>query len=242
MIILPAIDLINGAAVRLKQGAEKTAKTYSTAPVDVARRWQDAGARIIHVVNLDGAFGRKKMNHQAVQNILSAVAIPIELGGGIRSVEDAGQWFEAGVSRVIFGTIALQQPQVVQEAVERFGSERIVVGIDGRQNKVAIRGWEEQTQTDVLSMSLSMKKIGVVRIIFTDVSRDGELIGPNIESTEALARDSGLKVIASGGFSALEHFERLAAVQNANIEGAIVGTALYEGKLNLEQLITLFEK
>jgi phosphoribosylformimino-5-aminoimidazole carboxamide ribotide isomerase len=242
MIILPAIDLINGAAVRLKQGEEKTAKIYSTAPADVARRWQDAGAGILHVVNLDGAFGREKINHQAVQDILNAVTIPIELGGGIRSIEDARQWLDAGVARVILGTVAQQQPQIVREAIERFGMERVVVGIDGRQNKVAIRGWEEQTQTDVLSLALSMKKIGVERIIFTDVSRDGELSGPNLASTDALARDSGLRIIASGGFSALEHFERLAAVQNANIEGAIVGTALYEGKLDLKRLITLFEK
>jgi phosphoribosylformimino-5-aminoimidazole carboxamide ribotide isomerase len=189
MIILPAIDLINSAAVRLKQGEEKTAKIYSAAPAEVAHRWQDAGAGIIHVVNLDGAFGRDKINHQAVQDILNAVTIPIELGGGIRTIEDARHWLEAGVARVIFGTTALQQPQIVEEAVARFGSERVVVGIDGRHNKVAIRGWEEQTQTDVLSLALSMKNIGVERIIFTDVSRDGELSGPNLASTDALARD-----------------------------------------------------
>ena len=237
MIILPAIDLLNGAAVRLKQGAEKTAKVYSADPAEPARRWQDAGARIIHVVNLDGAFGRSDRNRRAVEDILRAVTIPIELGGGIRSLDDAAGWLNDGVARVIFGTVAVTEPQIIAAAVARFGAERVVVGIDARQNKVAVQGWEQQTETDATELALAMKKLDVERIIYTDVSRDGELIGPNISSTDSLARASGLKVIASGGFSTMTHFEQLAALGNPLIEGAVVGTALYEGALDLATLI-----
>lgn len=242
MIILPAIDLLNGAAVRLKQGAEKTAKVYSAEPAEPARRWQDAGARIIHVVNLDGAFGRSDMNRRAVEDILNAVRIPIELGGGIRSLADAAGWLNDGVARVIFGTVAVTDPQIVAEAVARFGTEKTIVGIDARHNKAAVQGWEQQTEISVVSLAQAMKALGVERIIYTDVSRDGELIGPNISSTDELARACGLNVIASGGFSAMAHFEQLAALANPLIEGAIVGTALYEGALDLATLIKQFEK
>lgn len=240
MLILPAIDLLNGQCVRLKQGAEKTAKVYSSNPPEMAQRWQDEGARMIHVVNLDGAFGRAEQNVQTIRDIVGQIDIPIELGGGIRSLEDVRQWLGAGVHRVILGTVALEQPDIVAQAVQKFGTEHIVVGIDGRDQKVAIKGWEEQTDTDVISLAGKMKSLGAGRIIYTDVRRDGELVGPNIESTNLVAEQSGMKVIASGGFSAFEHFKRLAETRNENIEGAIVGTALYEKNLELSDLLQRF--
>lgn len=240
MLILPAIDLLDGQAVRLKQGAEKTKKVYSDNPPEMGLKWQSLGAEMIHVVNLDGAFGRAKKNVEVIRDIVRAVDIPIELGGGIRSLEDARQWLDLGVSRVIFGTIALTNPEVVEESVKLFGPEKIVIGIDGRENKVAIRGWEEQTDTSVLALTLKMQQRGATRIIYTDVFRDGELVGPNLDSTDALAREADMKVIASGGFSSIEHFEALEALNNPNIEGAIVGTAIYEGALELSELTRRF--
>jgi len=240
MLILPAIDLLDGQAVRLKQGAEKTKKVYSDNPPEMALMWQSLGAEMIHVVNLDGAFGRAAKNVEVIQKIVQAVNIPIELGGGIRSMGDVEKWLHIGVSRVIFGTVALTHPEILEESIKECGAEKIVIGIDGRDNKVAIRGWEEQTDTSVLALALKMKELGAVRIIYTDVHRDGELVGPNIESTDALAHESGMHVIASGGFSSMEHFEKLEALNNPLIEGAIVGTAIYEGKIELTELTSRF--
>lgn len=240
MLILPAIDLLDGQAVRLKQGVEKSKKVYSNNPPEMGLKWQSLGAEIIHVVNLDGAFGRAHKNVEVIQKIVEAVNIPIELGGGIRSVEDVRKWLDIGVSRVIIGTVALTNPEIVEESIREFGAEKIVIGIDGRDNKVAIHGWEEQTDTGVLALALKMKELGANRIIYTDVFRDGELVGPNIESTDALARQSGMHVIASGGFSSIPHFEKLAALNNPLIDGAIVGTAIYEGKIELSELVSRF--
>ncbi len=239
MLILPAIDVLDGQAVRLKQGVEHTKKIYSDNPPDIGLKWQSFGAEIIHVVNLDGAFGRAK-NVETIQNIVKAVDIPIELGGGIRSIEDVRQWLDIGVSRVIIGTLALSNPEIVEDSITEFGAEKIIIGIDGRDNKVAIHGWEEQTETGVLALALNMKALGATRIIYTDVHRDGELVGPNIESTDALARESAMHVIASGGFSSMEHFEKLAALKNPLIDGAIVGTAIYEGAIELTDLTSRF--
>ena len=240
MLILPAIDLLDGAAVRLKQGKENTAKIYSGAPPAVAREWRRAGAEMIHVVNLDDAFGRALKNVDAIKEIVRSADIPVELGGGIRSVEDAGKWLDIGVERVIFGTVALTNPHIVEQTVQQFGAEKVVAGIDGRKGKVAIRGWEEQTKTSVLDLALGMKEIGVQRIIYTDVARDGELVGPNFESTDKLARDADMEVIASGGFSTMAHFEKLHSLGNSNLSGAIVGTAIYEGRLELRELTIRF--
>ncbi|RPI01065.1 MAG: 1-(5-phosphoribosyl)-5-[(5-phosphoribosylamino)methylideneamino]imidazole-4-carboxamide isomerase [Calditrichaeota bacterium] len=242
MIIFPAIDLMNGEAVRLRQGEEKTAKKYSQDPAAVALRWQAAGASFLHVVNLDGAFGRKGENAKAIESIFTAVQIPLQLGGGIRNGEDIDFWLAMGIQRVILGTMALKQPQLLQEAINNWGAERIVVGIDARQNKVAVSGWVEQTERDAVDFARQMRKLGVARVVYTDVQRDGEQMGPNIAATLTLASTSGLKVIASGGFSALHHFEALASAKSEYIEGAIVGTALYEGKFDLKELIDCYER
>ena len=237
MIIFPAIDLLDGKCVRLKQGAEQTAKIYHDDPAEMAARWQNLGAEFIHVVNLDGAFGRAKKNADAIRAILHAVQIPIQLGGGIRSVDDAERWLRTGVERVIFGTAAVKAPEDVYESIARFGAKKIVVGIDARSDKVAIEGWENQTDIDIFAFAEKMKANGVERIVYTDVRRDGELSGPNVDRTIELAEQTQLHVIASGGFSAIDHVLDLAGRKSAFIEGAIIGTALYEGKIDLSELI-----
>ena len=240
MLIIPAIDLLNGLCVRLQQGAEKTAKVYNNDPPAIALKWQKMGSKIIHVVNLDGAFGREQKNVQVIKDILSTIDIPIELGGGIRSYGDAENWLNLGVSRVIFGTIAITSPDIIEMAVNNFGADKVIVGIDARQNKVAIEGWEKQTDKDVFKFTDEMKFLGIKRIIYTDVYRDGELIGPNLQNTIKLANYSKLQVIASGGFTRVKDFQALADEKNEFIDGAIVGKALYENKLNLQQLNRLF--
>ncbi|MBN1561322.1 1-(5-phosphoribosyl)-5-[(5-phosphoribosylamino)methylideneamino]imidazole-4-carboxamide isomerase [candidate division KSB1 bacterium] len=241
MIILPAIDLLDGQAVRLKQGVEKSKKVYSENPLQMALHWRSQGASMLHVVNLDGAFGRSHKNVRVIRQIVDVLDIPVQLGGGIKTLDEARQWLDLGIARVIFGTIALTHPEIVAAALAQCGAGKIVIGLDGRHNKVAIRGWQEQTGTDVLELARRMRDLGAERVIYTDVQRDGELIGPDIESTAELARLSGMTVIASGGFSQIEHFEQLAAMNNPLIEGAIVGTALYEGTISLPDLISRFQ-
>ncbi|HPG40990.1 MAG TPA: 1-(5-phosphoribosyl)-5-[(5-phosphoribosylamino)methylideneamino]imidazole-4-carboxamide isomerase [bacterium] len=240
MIILPAIDLLQGKCVRLRQGREDSAHVYSDAPAAQALLWQQQGSAMLHLVNLDGAFGRAGKNIQIIKNILSTITIPVELGGGIRSLEDASQWLDLGVTRVIFGTVAVTNPDIIKEAVHTFGAEKVVVGIDARDNKVAIAGWEQQTDTDVYTFARHMKDLGVIRIIYTDVHRDGELSGPNIDNTVALANHTQMQVIASGGFSRLEDFSALLNTNCKYIDGAIVGKALYENQLDLVKLNELY--
>ena len=237
MQILPAIDLLGGQCVRLKQGAEKTAKVYNDDPVQQAQLWEQQGAHVLHIVNLDGAFGRSAENVHAIEQIVRSVQCPVELGGGIRSMKDIERWLSVGITRVILGTVAVTDPDIVDKALEQYGSESIIVGLDARNNKVAIEGWEKQTETGIFDLALQMKGKGVNRIIYTDVHRDGELTGPDISATDRLSRECRLQVIASGGFSSPEHFEQLYALNNPNIEGAIVGTALYEKQLDLADLV-----
>ncbi len=241
MIILPAIDLLDGQCVRLRQGVESTSKVYSSRPEDMARHWQDLGAQYLHVVNLDGAFGRARKNIDSITKILEAVCIPVELGGGIRTLEDAENWLKLGVQRVIFGTVAVTQPELVSRAVQTFGPEKVVAGVDAKNGLAAIEGWERVTAQTAVDCARQMKSRGVERIIYTDVGRDGELSGPNLKSTGELASGVGIKVIASGGFSAMAHFEKLAEMENGLIEGAIVGKALYENRIDFKSVNALFE-
>ncbi len=240
MLIIPAIDLLDGKCVRLKQGVESTAKVYDADPVAAALRWQEQGAKLLHVVNLDGAFGRARKNATAIEKILRTVDVPIELGGGIRSVSDAESWVSLGISQIILGSVAVTQPEIVRQAVSVIGMDKITVGIDARRGRVTIDGWTVQTKTDAFDLARKMIEYGVGRFVYTDVLRDGESQGPNIEATLAFAAAVQAKVIGSGGFSAVEHFQALAAKNNPYIEGAIVGTALYEGRLQLGALVEQF--
>lgn len=242
MQIIPAIDLIKGNCVRLKQGVQGTQKIYSSDPAAQALTWQNSGASLLHVVNLDGAFGQAEANAHAITAILRHTAIPIELGGGIRSVQDAERWLNLGVARVIFGTVAVTHPKVIKEAVQAFGAERVVVGVDAKDDTVAIKGWVEQSQKTLLPFVHDLEQLGVSRIIYTDVSCDGESHGPNLGKLDILADVCSLNIVASGGFSKLEHFDQLCQLGRSQIEAAIVGTALYEGELDLSVLIERYER
>jgi phosphoribosylformimino-5-aminoimidazole carboxamide ribotide isomerase len=242
MLIIPAIDLIAGQCVRLKQGILGTKKTYSNDPAAMAVEWQQGGASWIHVVNLDGAFGQAGANARAITEIVDRTSCAIELGGGIRSLEDVRAWLEIGVRRVILGTAAVTNPEIAAEAVQHFGGERIVIGIDAKNERIAIRGWEEESSREVEPFVAELDAMGIQRIIYTDINRDGGDTGPNLERLEAIARSTRMRVIASGGFSRWEHFNDLLRITLNNIEGAIVGTALYEKELNLAELISRFER
>jgi phosphoribosylformimino-5-aminoimidazole carboxamide ribotide isomerase len=234
--VYPAIDLRAGKVVRLKEGDPARMTAYSDDPAETARRWLDAGAGWLHVVNLDGAFGENDdANRWALEQILTLGA-QVQFGGGMRSLYAIEQAVELGVSRVILGTIAIEQPEVVDAALTRFGPEKIAIGIDARDGLVRVRGWKQNSGMPASNLALQMRKLGVRTIIFTDVSRDGLGSGLNIPSTRALARMTGLDVIASGGVHTLVDVK---AAHQANLAGVIIGRALYEGTIDLREAVKI---
>ncbi|HNZ39040.1 MAG TPA: 1-(5-phosphoribosyl)-5-[(5-phosphoribosylamino)methylideneamino]imidazole-4-carboxamide isomerase [Candidatus Latescibacteria bacterium] len=237
MLILPAIDLRDGRVVRLRQGNPDEQTTYSESPASAAQAWFEAGAEWLHVVDLDGAFAGEPVNIAAIRSIVAAAPVPIEVGGGIRSVGTAAKLLALGVSRVIFGTVAVTHPEIVGEAVERFGAERIVVGLDSKNGNVAVRGWTEASSLAVLAVARHLKESGVVRVIHTDIARDGMFTGPDIETAALLARETGLSVIASGGVGSLADIRRVA--EKKELEGVIVGKALYDGAFTLQAALEI---
>ncbi len=238
MRIIPAIDLKNGRCVRLTEGRVESAKIYDRDPVEVARCYQRAGARLIHVVDLEGAFLHAASgNQEIIRRIATEVEIPIEVGGGVRSLEDIRTLLRViGARHVIVGTLAVEQPAVLGQALAEFG-ESIIVGIDARGSEVAIRGWTDATRVDAFELARRVADAGARRIIYTDIARDGRLEGPNFEMTGELARSSGLKVTASGGVSSLDDIARLCELEAAGVDSVIVGKALYEGRFTLEEAI-----
>jgi len=239
MQILPAIDLKNGKCVRLLQGKKDRETIYSDDPARMALRWQNEGASYLHLVDLDGAFEGTSRNVEAIRSIVEATDIPAELGGGIRDMGAITRLLSLGLARVILGTAAITEPELVRKAIERFGPQKIVVGIDASKGQVAVKGWEEISEVPALELTLKMKGLGVERIIYTDISKDGMMVGPNIAATKQLAQKSGLKVIASGGISSLEDVQQVAALEPFGIDGMIIGKALYEGAINLKEALTL---
>ena len=233
-IVYPAIDLRGGKVVRLKEGDPARVTAYSDDPGEMARRWLKAGAAWLHVVNLDGAFGeRDDVNRDALKVILNVAKsrdAKVQFGGGLRSLEVIEVALSLGVNRAVLGTIAIEYPGVVAEALERFGAERIAVGIDARDGIVRVRGWKDDSGVLALDLALQMKNSGVQTIVFTDVSRDGLGRGLNVASTRELADSSGLDVIASGGVHTIQD---VIAARNANLSGVIIGRALYEGTIDL---------
>lgn len=244
MRIYPAIDLRGGRPVRLVRGDPKQETVFGDDPVEVARRWVDAGATWLHVVNLDGAFKSRlgalnSPNIRALQGILSAVEIGIQFGGGIRSLDDMELLLELGVDRLILGTSAVHRPKLVKRAVSELGAEGIVVGIDARQNRVVTHGWTRKSKFNPVDFGQRMRHMGVTRVLYTDVQRDGTLEGVNVEATARLARETRLKVIASGGVASLEDIQSLLAHEADGIEGAIIGRALYTGAIDLAAALEL---
>lgn len=234
MILYPAIDLKDGACVRLLRGNMDAATVFGTDPAAQAARFAAAGARWLHLVDLNGAFAGRPVNGEAVQAILQAVDLPVQLGGGIRDMGTIEGWLGRGVARVILGTVAVENPDLVAEAAAAFPG-RIAVGIDARGGRVATRGWAEQTGIAATDLARRFEDAGVAAIIYTDIDRDGAMQGPNVAATHALARAVSIPVIASGGVSSLAD---LIALRDAGaIAGAISGRALYDGALDLSEAL-----
>ena len=232
LTLYPAIDLKDGQCVRLRRGAMDDATVYSSNPAAQARAWQDAGFAWLHVVDLNGAFAGRPVNGAAVTAILAAVTIPLQLGGGIRDMAGIEAWLAAGISRVILGSAAAKNPQLVRDACRAFPG-RIVVGIDARDGKVATEGWSETSQIDARDLARAVEDAGIAAIVYTDIGRDGMLSGLNIEQTVALASAVTTPVIASGGVGSPQDLLDLRdAAAGARIEGVIVGRALYDGRID----------
>ncbi len=232
MIFFPAIDLKDGQCVRLLRGDMDRATVFNDHPAAQARAFADAGCRWLHVVDLNGAFEGRPVNAAAVEAILHAVDIPIQLGGGIRDLATMGMWLEKGVKRVILGTIALRQPDLVAEAAARFPG-RVVVGIDARDGRVAVEGWTEVSQVTALDLARRFEDMGIAAIIHTDIGRDGAMGGPNIEATVQLAGAITVPVIASGGVSSMDDLVALKKAGGGVLEGVIAGRAVYDGRLEV---------
>lgn len=233
MIILPAIDIIDGKPVRLVQGDYNKKEEVASDVEETAKAFEQAGAEFVHLVDLDGAKAGKSQNRDLIVRTAKALSIPVEVGGGIRSMETIEDYLENGVSRVILGTSALQDPKLLKEAVERYG-EHIAVGLDCREGKVSVSGWLENSDQEYLSFAKAMEEAGVKTLIFTDISKDGTLAGPNLEMLKALKDAVDVNIIASGGIKDLSHIEDLAAL---NLYGAITGKAMYAGTLDLGEAI-----
>ena len=231
MILYPAIDLKDGQCVRLLRGAMDEATVFSDDPAAQARAFQDAGCAWLHLVDLNGAFAGQPVNGAAVEAILAATDIPAQLGGGIRDMATIEGWLDKGIARVILGTVAVENPDLVREAARAFPG-RVAVGLDARNGRVATRGWAEETEMLVTELATRFEDAGIAAIIYTDIDRDGAMGGPNIGATAALARAVGVPVIASGGVSSLA--DLLALKDTGVIAGAISGRALYDGKLDLK--------
>jgi phosphoribosylformimino-5-aminoimidazole carboxamide ribotide isomerase len=238
VIVYPAIDLKDGQCVRLVKGDMAQATVFNDSPADQARRFADAGASWLHVVDLNGAFEGKPVNAAAVEGILAAFDKPVQLGGGIRSMQTIETWLTTGVSRVVLGTAAVKDPDLVLAACREWPG-RVAVGIDARGGRVAVEGWAEVSDLEARELGLRFEDAGVAAIIYTDIDRDGVLQGPNVTATEALADTVSTPVIASGGVSSLADLKALAAADG--IAGAIVGRALYDGRVDLAEAIRMVE-
>ncbi|MBW4665803.1 MAG: 1-(5-phosphoribosyl)-5-[(5-phosphoribosylamino)methylideneamino]imidazole-4-carboxamide isomerase [Chroococcus sp. CMT-3BRIN-NPC107] len=236
MDVIPAIDLLNGACVRLYQGDYAQFEVYGDRPVEVALQWANQGATMLHLVDLDGAKAGRVINHQAIAQIVQAVPIKVQVGGGLRDFSSVEQLLNLGVSRVILGTIAVEQPKLVADLCQAF-PQQIVVGIDARKGKVATRGWLETSEVLATDLAQQMQELGVATIIYTDIHRDGTLQGPNLDALRELAAALSIPIIASGGVSSITDLLSLLALESQGVTGAIVGRALYTGDISLKQAI-----
>ena len=237
MIIIPAIDLRSGRCVRLTQGQASAETVYSENPVAVAKQWYEAGAEMLHIVNLDGAMNLDdSKNIRVMSDILYQINLPIQFGGGVRALDEVQRLDELGVTRIVVGTAAIENPQLLQALLDDFGST-IVVGIDAREGKVALRGW--QKTADMLAVDLAQKvaDMGVERIVYTDIARDGMLSGINLDATREIAEVSGLKVTASGGVATLDDIYAVKELEEFGVDSLIIGKALYEGAFTLEEAL-----
>lgn len=236
MDVIPAIDLLEGRCVRLYQGDYERSQVFNENPVDVAKQWVDQGAAKLHVVDLDGAKAGKLVNLAAIEAIAQAVSVPIQVGGGLRDRLSVQQLFNIGVQRAILGTIAVEQPQLVQQLCQEFPGQ-IIIGIDARKGLVATRGWLETSEVLATQLAVQMAELGAVAIIYTDIHRDGTLSGPNLEALRELAAAISIPVIASGGASSVTDLLSLLALEPQGVTGVIVGRALYTGDISLKEAL-----
>ena len=238
-MIIPAVDIKGGRCVRLYMGDKEKETVYGD-PLEMARKWQDLGARRLHVVDLDGAFQGRPVNLGVIEEICAALTVPVEVGGGIRSLDTVEALLEVGVEWVILGTVLVEDRAMAREAARRFEG-RVIAGIDARRGRVAVRGWEEGTTLDALELARWCQDQGFAAIIYTDISRDGTLAGPNLEETARIARGVSIPVIASGGISSLEDILEVAGLESLGVEGVIVGKALYNGRVDLKKAMEILE-
>ena len=241
MIIIPAVDIMDGRCVRLLQGRMEDETVYSELPWKMARAWEQAGAEMLHIVDLNGAFEGRGVNDRSVSEIIARVGMMTELGGGIRDMARIDSLLGMGIGRVILGTVAVEKPELVKEAIEKHGPKRVIVGIDALNGIVATRGWAEKSRTSATELGLKMKELGVERIVYTDIDRDGMLTGPNIAETMRMAQVTQLRIVASGGVSSLDDISELKKLEKIGVDSVITGKALYEGKIDLKEAIELAE-
>ena len=233
MIIFPAIDIKDNKCVRLSQGDFNKVKTYSNEPFDMALKWKNEGASFLHIVDLDGARSEEIINKKSIEKIAKDIGLPIQVGGGIRSEEKIKSFIDMGVERVIIGTIAVENKELLKELVSKY-KEKLIVSIDAKDGKVALRGWEVISEVDSIDLCKELEEIGIKTIVYTDISKDGMLEGPNFDIYKILSQKTFLNIIASGGISSIDDIKRL---KDMNIYGAIVGKALYDNKIELKEVL-----
>lgn len=241
MILFPAIDIRNGRCVRLTEGKFECETVFAEDPAEMAVRWADAGAEYLHVVDLDGALAGQSSNTEVIKRILAKVKMPVQVGGGIRTLANIENMLALGVTRVILGSVAVRDPELVREACQKFPGQ-VVVGIDAKNGEVAVEGWGIGGGIGAIELAKKMAAVGVEHIIFTDISRDGMLSGVNVEATAELAKASGVKVIASGGVSSLADLKALQLHEADGIEGCIIGKAIYTGALDLKEALAALKE
>jgi phosphoribosylformimino-5-aminoimidazole carboxamide ribotide isomerase len=238
MIVIPAIDLKDGQCVRLLQGKKEDATVYSDDPASTAKKWETCGAKLLHVVDLDGAFTGSQKNIEGIRKIRQAVNMDIEVGGGVRDMERIDLLISLGINRVILGTVAIEKPDLVKEACKKYPG-RVIVGIDAKNGLVAVKGWVEVTEVRAKDLAVQMQDYGAAGIIYTDISKDGMMTGPNIEATRELVESLNIPVIASGGVSSINDIKNLLGIKN--LWGAITGKAIYSGAIDLKEAIKITE-
>lgn len=242
LLVFPAIDIKDGKCVRLVQGIAGTEKVYSDHPVEMAILWRGENAKALHVVDLDGAFEGEMKNLSVLKKMIDAVDIPIQLGGGIRTYDQVKQLLNIGIYRLVIGTAAIDNPELVMQCVKDFGASKIVVGIDAKNGVVMTKGWKENTGIEAVSLALNMKQLGVSRIVYTDITRDGMLSGPNYEAIHDIALKTKLRVTASGGVSNYKDLLKLQEYESLGVDSVIIGKALYENKFPCQALWRMNEE
>jgi len=242
MIAIPAIDLKSGKVVRLRQGNTENSTVYSDDPVQMAQLWERKGAKLLHVVDLDGAFSGKSVHTKIIREIARTLMIPVELGGGLRSLEAIDAALNFGIDRVVLGSAAVSEPRIVEEALRRFSPEKIILGVDARDGKIATHGWQKLTETSLFDFLRHWETLGIRHVIYTDISRDGMLTGPNAEAVLQLAENFSFQIIVSGGIATEADVLQFCRSELTTIEGVILGKALYTKAIDFEHLIRKMEQ